>query len=148
MDAAWIQGEEIASYDLVKSLTYLGACLDESLRLLPPVAFGLNRETPFDGLMIDGHWIPGKTLVAVPAYTAHRNEDYFLNPENFEPERWLRTESKAAQVSYIPFSAGARGCIGRNITFMEQRILMATLIHHYDFDLDKPQLGNHARGGF
>lgn len=62
--------QEIAKYATVKNLPYLYACINESLRLLPPVAFGLNRMTPPEGLMIDGTWIPGNTLVGVPAYTA------------------------------------------------------------------------------
>lgn len=89
-------------------------------------------------MYIDGHWIPGNTTVAVPAYTAHRNPDIFTEPEEFRPERWLGDGAKRAQASFIAFSSGGRGCIGRNISYMEQSILVATLIRRYDFELPSP----------
>lgn len=134
IDAHAILGDnEVVTYASVKNLPYLRACLDESLRLLPPISGGLHRVTPPEGLTIDGQFIAGKTIVAVPIYTAHRNPDVFPEPEEYRPERWLGEESKAMQASFIPFSAGARGCIGRNITYIEQMILMATLVHRYEF---------------
>ncbi|POR32529.1 Uncharacterized protein TPAR_07290 [Tolypocladium paradoxum] len=139
LDAALDGSEVIATYASVKNLPYLRACLDESLRLLPPVSFGLNRKTPPEGLMIDGHWIPGNTIVAVPAYTAHRNPRFFPDPESYRPDRWLKDGSGEAQASFIPFSAGARGCIGRNITYIEQTVLLTTLLRRYDFSLPNPE---------
>lgn len=123
----------VAKYESVKGLPYLRACLDESLRLLPPISTGLHRLTPKEGMNIDGHWIAGNTVVAVPIYTAHRNPEFFPEPETYEPGRWLKEGSKEAQTTFIPFSAGARGCIGRNITYIEQTILVATLVKRYDF---------------
>lgn len=131
-------GDPVASYDQVKNLPYLRACLDESLRLLPPVSFGLNRKTGPAGIIIDGQWIPEGTTVGVPAYTAHRNPKLFPHPEIYYPERWLKEMDKDAKTSFIPFSAGARGCIGRNITYIEQTMLVASLIQRYDFALPSP----------
>ncbi|CAH0058466.1 unnamed protein product [Clonostachys solani] len=96
----------VATYESVKNLRYLRACLDESLRLLPPVSTGLHRLTPPNGLTIDGHWIPEKTIAVVPIYTAHRNSDLFPEAAAFRPERRLENSAKDAQASFIPFSAG------------------------------------------
>jgi cytochrome P450 len=38
----------------------------------------------------------------------------------------------------LQFSAGARGCIGRNITYLEQTVVLASLVHRYDFELLSP----------
>ncbi|KAH0529040.1 hypothetical protein TsFJ059_003840 [Trichoderma semiorbis] len=130
--------QDIAKYATVKNLPYLHACINESLRLLPPVAFGLNRMTPPEGLMIDGTWIPGNTLVGVPAYTAHRSP-LFSNSEQYRPERWLEDSIKETQGTFIPFSTGARGCIGRNISYIEQTVLLATLVQRYDLSLVDPE---------
>ncbi|KAL7789660.1 cytochrome P450 [Trichoderma afarasin] len=130
--------QDIAKYATVKNLPYLHACINESLRLLPPVAFGLNRMTPPEGLMIDGTWIPGNTLVGVPAYTAHRSP-IFSNSEQYQPERWLEDGIKETQGTFIPFSTGARGCIGRNISYIEQTVLLATLVQRYDLSLVDPE---------
>lgn len=138
LTAALDGSQEVAKYANVKNLPYLHACINESLRLLPPVAFGLNRMTPPEGLMIDGNWIPGGTLVGVPAYTAHRSP-LFSNSEQYQPERWLQDGLKEAQGTFIPFSTGARGCIGRNISLIEQAVLLATLAQRYEFSLVDPE---------
>ena len=40
-------------------LPYLNACIEEALRLVPPVPEGLPRVTPPEGEHIGGHWVPG-----------------------------------------------------------------------------------------
>jgi cytochrome P450 len=40
-------------------LAYLQACLEEALRLYPPVPISLPHRTDPGGAMIDGHFIPG-----------------------------------------------------------------------------------------
>ncbi|KAF4627185.1 hypothetical protein G7Y89_g10969 [Cudoniella acicularis] len=58
-------------------------------------------------------------------------------PEEYRPERWLENEEKAKEMRtyFIPFSTGARGCIGRNISYLEQYVLVASLMHRYEFSL-------------
>ncbi|KIA75574.1 benzoate 4-monooxygenase cytochrome P450 [Aspergillus ustus] len=134
-----IAGDQIAPYSKVKSLPYLKACIDESLRLSPPLPRGLERVTPPEGATIMGEAIAGNVGVSIPAYVAHRDPDLFPEPEAFLPERWLDNEnSSKMRDAFIPFSSGGRACIGRNITMIEQQILIATLVHRYDFSLPSP----------
>jgi cytochrome P450 len=138
VDEAFPEDDIVAKYDRIKYLPYLKACLDESLRLHPPSATTTPRMTPQDGLEIMGEWIPGNTTVLCPTYTLHRHPSAFQDPENFNPERWLDVHARSLQEYFLPFSAGARGCIGRNITYMEQMMLIATLVHRYNFALPSP----------
>ncbi|RAK95353.1 cytochrome P450 [Aspergillus ibericus CBS 121593] len=135
-----LSGDTIASYAKVKHLPYLKACLEESLRLLPPVSRGLERRTPPEGMQILGQMIPGDVAVSVPTYIVHRDPSLFPDPNVYRPERWLENGEQAKQMreAFIPFSSGARGCIGRNITMMEQQIFIATLVHRYNFALPSP----------
>lgn len=128
----------VPTYTSVRNIAYLRACLDEALRLSPPVSFGLQRKTLAGGASINGQWIPGGTLVSVPAYTAHRDSTVFPDAERYLPERWLDDCAKAVQKYFIPFSMGSRGCIGRNISYLEQHVLLATLVRRYDFALPHP----------
>lgn len=130
-------GESIAPFAKVKNLPYLRACLDESLRLTPPLPRGLERKTPPQGMEILGERIEGGVTVSVPTYYAHRDPTLFPEPESYSPERWLHESecSRDMRAAFIPFSSGGRACIGRNITMMEQQILVATLVHRYDFAL-------------
>ena len=137
IDAALEPHEVVAPYDKVKHLTYLRACLDESLRLQPPTPHGLPRKTPPEGLWIMDQYVPGNTTVSISALVAHRDESVFPDPESFIPERWLGEKGKQIQSSFITFSAGSRGCIGRNISYLEQTVLIASLVHRYDFALQQ-----------
>lgn len=127
--------EAVAPYDKVKHLPWLRACLDESMRLTPPNTMSASRLTPSEGMEIMGHWIPGHTTVHSPPYAMHRNHQVFPDPEAFKPERWLAENAKDLQPHFITFSGGSRGCIGRNITYLEQTLALASLVHRYDFEL-------------
>ncbi|CAH0051637.1 unnamed protein product [Clonostachys solani] len=126
----------ISPYDKVKDLPFLRACIDESLRLMPPTSAGLPRRTPKEGARILNKWIPGDTSVSMTIYAAHRDEDIFPDPEAFKPERWLDPANRRKmESSFIPFSAGSRSCLGRNITYLEQVIVLASIVHRYNFAL-------------
>lgn len=139
VDAVLDADEIIAPYDKVKHLPYLRACLDESLRITPPTTFGLPRRTPAEGANILGDFIPGGTTVAISAYVAHRDPKIFPDPESYIPDRWLGEKGKDLQPYFISFSAGARGCIGRNISYLEQTVLLASVVHRYELALPYPE---------
>ncbi|MCJ1301357.1 hypothetical protein MMC08_004156 [Hypocenomyce scalaris] len=135
VDSVLSASETIAPYDKVKHLPYLRACLDEALRIYPPSTFGLPRRTPPSGATILDTFIPGNTSVSMSAYVAHRDEGVFPEPEVYRPERWLADGAKELQAYFITFSTGARGCIGRNISYLEQTVLLASVVHRYAFAL-------------
>jgi cytochrome P450 len=134
LDSVLDGDEVVAPYDKVKDLPFLRACLDEGLRLIPPTSAGLPRRTPPEGARILDQWIPGDTSVSMTIYATHRDPSVFPNPEEFQPNRWLDPESRKRMEPYfIPFTTGARGCIGRNISYLEQAVVVASLIHRYEF---------------
>lgn len=126
------EADGVPTHDEIKLLPYLRACLDESLRMYPPTALGLPRDTPSEGATIMGEWIPGNTTVSIAAYTAHRDPSVWKDADVYQPERWLEESGKELQRYFIPFSAGARGCIGRNISYLEQYLCLASILHRYD----------------
>lgn len=138
VDAVLDPSDVVAPYDKVRHLPYLRACLDESLRLYPPTSFGLPRRTPPEGIPILGEYVAGNTSVSISSYVAHRDERVFPEPEVYRPERWLGEDSKDLQGAFLPFSTGARGCIGRNISYLEQTVLLSSVVHRYDFALPNP----------
>lgn len=99
--------------EALKKLTYMNACIEEGLRIHPPVPTGLLRTVPKGGDTIDGMWVPGGTSVAVSAWAAAHNPANFRDCDSFIPERYIDKSydtdyKKGAQ----PFSLGPRGCIG------------------------------------
>ncbi|KAI9661862.1 MAG: hypothetical protein M1821_009101 [Bathelium mastoideum] len=152
LDAVLSPDEVVAPYDKIKHLPYLRACLDESLRLWSPTPQGLSRKTPPEGIWVDEDHIPGNTTVSVSAMVMHRNETVYPDAEQFIPERFLGEAGKALQPYFLAFSAGARGCIGRNISYLEQAVMVASLMHRYEFamppgfELEREETMNHLLG--
>lgn len=121
-------------------LPYLRACIDESLRLTPPTPGHLPREVLTHGLEVDGVWVAPGTTVGVSAYSIHRNETYFSEPYDFRPERWLNDDGSyhGASTAFNAFSAGATGCIGKQLAYMELSIAVAMLIRRFNIQVDHP----------
>jgi cytochrome P450 len=124
--------------DILGALPYMNACIEEGLRIFPPVPIGLLRRVPKGGSLIDGHTVPGGTSVCVSSWGASHSASNFYNPDSFIPERFLPGASpefandvrKAAQ----PFSTGPRGCIGRNLTYVELRLILGALLWNFDLE--------------
>ena len=148
----------------VNHLLYLRACIDESMRLAPPVPALLPRETLTGGIDIDSHHFPAGTVVGVPTYALHHKEEYFPLAFTFKPERWLHEDPdadadpamnghmeekrdmigddkvaieslKLAQSAFCPFSIGPRGCIGKGVAYAEVGVAVARLLWLYDLRL-------------
>ncbi|KAF4964570.1 hypothetical protein FSARC_7529 [Fusarium sarcochroum] len=127
----------IVPYDSVKDIPYLRACIDEALRLRPPIAYALQRlvVSP-EGATIAGHHVKQGTTVAVSPWTIHRNESLYKNPDGFDPERWFDPDQLAnLRKYYIVFSQGPRQCLGRHIAIVELQILISTLTRRYNMTL-------------
>jgi cytochrome P450 len=146
--------EEIRGGDKLQTLTYLRACVDESLRLAPPVPSHLPREVAAGGMTIDGHHFPEGTVVGVSPFAIHHSPDYYPDPFTFHPERWIVNEAvgvSAEQVAlaksaFCPFSLGPRGCIGKQVAYLEIMIAMATLLYTFDARLPRGPDGRHGEG--
>ncbi|KAI9591962.1 cytochrome P450 [Syncephalis fuscata] len=125
---------EIA-YDAIKSLPYLEAVLQESMRMRSIVSHGLYREIPEEGLTLGGYFLPPGTVVTSCIILINFDENVFPDPHVFRPERWLTTpEHLATMKKYsIPFSIGPRACIARNLAWMELRLTIVELMRHFTF---------------
>jgi tryprostatin B 6-hydroxylase len=58
----------------LQSASLLNACINETLRLHPPVPSGLYRKTPPEGVYIGDEWIPGNTTIQIHLYSMARGK--------------------------------------------------------------------------
>ncbi|CAF9926361.1 hypothetical protein IMSHALPRED_006941 [Imshaugia aleurites] len=123
----------------VSNLPYLNAVIEEGLRLCPPVALGMPRVVPAGGAEVSGQWLPGGTFVACPGYASNRSLLNFPDsPSTFDPSRWLPPSnlSKVGSSAFNPFSLGPRNCLGRNLAYLEMRLILAHLLWHFEFEAE------------
>jgi cytochrome P450 len=102
----------------------------EMLRLMPPVwMIGRRAVSACD---IGGYDIPVGALVEVSPYLLHRDARYFADPLRFDPSRWLpERDWTPVKFSYIPFGAGARGCIGEPFAWLEATTVIACIARRW-----------------
>lgn len=65
----------------LRDLLYLNQVIDETLRLHSSVPTGLPRVVPQEGANLLGYQLPGGVTVATQAYSLHRKEDIFPEPD-------------------------------------------------------------------
>jgi cytochrome P450 len=125
---------DVPPYEAVANLPYLRACIEESLRIRPASSMGLPRIVPAGGRTIAGKFLDEGVTVSVPTYTLLRDAGAFDHPTEFIPDRWIDGDREQMSKAHLPFSIGPRACIGRNIAYFEQIIIIATLVHAFDFE--------------
>ncbi|CAG8570740.1 16323_t:CDS:2 [Racocetra persica] len=129
----------IPSHDSLKNLKYLNAVIHETLRLFPASIGGILRQTTKD-TVIDGYLIPKNTTVSASIWSIHKSKEIWGPDANdFVPERWLKPENSQVKGAFYAFSAGSRNCIGVNFAWMEIRLLLASLLLNFSFEMVQNQ---------
>ncbi|KAI0162906.1 pisatin demethylase [Pestalotiopsis sp. NC0098] len=119
-----------------QKLPYMQATIKEALRLHAAVGQILSRLVPEDGAQLAGRQFPAGTVVGINAYTIHSNEHVWgKDVHEFRPERWLvsKTELAILDQHFLAFGAGARTCLGKNISMLEMSKLLPQLVRRFDF---------------
>ncbi|PVH95469.1 cytochrome P450 [Periconia macrospinosa] len=146
--------EDILPGKTLTSLSYLHACIEETLRMLPSNNTGLPRISP--GALVDGKFIPKGTHVQSCIWALARHPDYFHQPLLFRPQRWLPPSHPLYDHAFAndnlkslyPFSLGPRICIGREIAWTQAKLFLSKVLWTFDvfkvegqdFNLDRDLL--------
>ena len=100
---------------------------DETLRLYPP-AWVITRRS-LESIELDGFEIPADALIIVSPWVVHRNEQAWTNPEHFSPDRFT---DGVPMLGYIPFGAGPRLCIGRDMARLQGAQILSHISQNWE----------------
>ncbi|KAH8904718.1 cytochrome P450 [Coniochaeta sp. PMI_546] len=141
------KSEDDINFNTVSNLPYMLACLDEALRMYPPVPIGLPRVVPKGGTKICGYYVPGNTIVAVHHWALYHNDSIFTEPFSYRPERFLNDPRFAndKREALQPFHVGSRNCLGRNLAYIEMRLILARVIWNFDMKIADDSLDWYSR---
>ena len=89
-------------------------------------------------------------------HATNHNPKGFTDPDVFHPERWLpsthprydarfQNDNRAA---VKPFSHGTRDCVGKKLAYAEMRVIIAKILHEFEFEFTYPQENWHRQMAF
>ena len=120
------------------------------MRLFPTNGLPLARVPSLEGLEINGYYLPPGVQLTVYSWALHRNKKLFGEDAlEYKPERWPdEKRSQDLRRCFFSFGYGSRGCLGRNVAWMEMLKAISTFFRSYDVHLEDPHADWVVEGGF
>ncbi|EGC35569.1 hypothetical protein DICPUDRAFT_97847 [Dictyostelium purpureum] len=109
-------------------LPYTVAFIKESLRYRSPTAFSLPRVAKNDIIINDQYFIPKDAIISVNQHALSMNKEYYDNPEEFDPTRFLKDPHNPA---FLPFTLGPRNCVGKNFSLDELFLFVSNIFLNF-----------------
>lgn len=125
-----VVGDRRPTGDDVAKLVYTKQVVQETMRLYPP-AWLVPRYTA-GGTEVGGRRIAPGTSMLISPFLTHRDPLHWERPDVFDPERFAPgAEARRHRLSYIPFGAGGRMCIGSHFAMMEGMLATVMLVQRF-----------------
>uniref|UniRef100_A0A8C5QZ27 Cytochrome P450 n=1 Tax=Leptobrachium leishanense TaxID=445787 RepID=A0A8C5QZ27_9ANUR len=125
-------GRDTVEWDDLGKFPHLTMCIKESMRLYPPVP-GVARELTTPITFCDGRTLQKGSHVLLSLYNINRCSSLWEEPEVFNPQRFSPENSSTRHShAFLPFSAGARNCIGQNFAMNEMKAALALTLKRFE----------------
>ncbi len=122
--------EKILSIQNLGKCKYLGACINESLRIYPSIPI-ISKQTSED-IVLDGYSIQAHTPFIISDTSFSEANDLWENKEKFQPERFLNRGTIKYLNQVIPFGYGLRMWPAKNVATMISKLLVSTLFKNFN----------------
>ncbi|KAI0080654.1 cytochrome P450 [Panus rudis PR-1116 ss-1] len=143
----------------MQKLRKVDSFLRESQRMNGISGISVMRKTVAPITLSTGHHLPAGTMVVAPAVSTHLDDEYYSDPDIFNPWRFsemreghdgesTKHQFVSTSVDYIPFGHGRHACPGRFFAANELKAMFAHTVLNYDLKLEdegvRPQNQWHA----
>jgi cytochrome P450 len=125
----------------IEELKYCDAIVKEVFRTFP-VVFTLGRVNVKSD-KVGGYVWPEGTSFQMLTSAIMKHDDYWTNPEKFDPDRFYNVEEsdkyllekQHAKDAFRMWGGGIRICPGRKLAMIELKCLLALIYRKYDLEL-------------
>ncbi|CAN4109320.1 unnamed protein product [Withania somnifera] len=138
------EGEYLKFFNIEESrkLVYLHGAFCEALRLFPPVSIEHKAPVELD-VLPSGHRVSPNMKILISIYTMGRMETLWgKDCLEFKPERWITERGVVKHepsYKFPAFHAGPRTCLGKEMAFIQMKMVAATIIYNYHIQLVEAQ---------
>jgi sterol 22-desaturase len=116
---------------MYEHMPYTKAVVKELLRYRPPVIFVPYQATkPF--AITPSYTIPKGAMVVPSCYPALHDPQVYVDPETFNPDRWISGDAESQSKNWLVFGAGPHDCLARSYV----PLTMAHMIGKASLEID------------
>ncbi|KAL1561020.1 unspecific monooxygenase [Salvia divinorum] len=131
----WVMSELLQNPRVMEKLQF-EAVIKESMRCHPPFPL-LGPRIAREDVRVKGYDVAAGTMVMINGWAIGRDPASWDESDKFIPERFLNSsiDLRGLDFELIPFGAGRRGCPGITFSIVAIEIVIANLVHKFDWKL-------------
>ncbi len=141
-EADEVLGEDkwFIDHSLQHKFPYIEGVTNETMRI-KPVAPMLIFE-PTQDVEIEGYAFKSGAHILVQTRAGAMNDEFFTAAQEMNPRRWMKASKCPVHNmdAFAPFGGGPRYCPGRNLAYLEIKMVFAMLFKNFNLEMvTKPQ---------
>ena len=121
-------------YDKYENCAPLAAFMKEALRVIGPTGFGFQRLV-LKNFKLGGKYTIGRgDVVLIPIGPLMLKPEFFKDGNKFDLKKYeeKRRISELSKSVLIPFSAGKRSCLGRNLASITFKLILSNFLDQFE----------------
>ncbi|MBS0643404.1 MAG: cytochrome P450 [Proteobacteria bacterium] len=128
-EAAPLDLSPAAAHGAMGQLVRTKAVVNETLRLFP-AAFTLARQVIARDNAA-GIPLPKNALLLIAPWVLQRHRKLWVDPDAFDPDRFMPDAPPPPRFAFMPFGAGPRVCVGAQFAMEEAVLVLAALLRRF-----------------
>ncbi|XP_010537177.1 PREDICTED: cytokinin hydroxylase-like [Tarenaya hassleriana] len=132
-----VVGDSDVDYHKLAGLKKMKWVMNEVLRLYPP-APNAQRQARRDIEVGKGLVVPNGTNIWIDLVSMHHDPELWGDDVyEFRPERFAEDSNGGCnhKMGFLPFGFGGRMCIGRNLTFLEYKVVLTLVLSRFEISV-------------
>ena len=94
----------------------------------------VTRRVASRDIILDGVSVKKSQTYELSSYIQHHSDQYWEDPETFDPDRWLPSRRQTAPSAYVPFGFAPRSCVGASVGHAQLLLYCALMTRDFRFD--------------
>ncbi|KAF5272510.1 hypothetical protein FQA39_LY18788 [Lamprigera yunnana] len=119
------------------NLPYTEAVLMEVMRIANVPPLGIAHRAICEATLF-GYKVPKGSIVLTSLYSIHMDKNFWKDPDQFRPERFLTEERQLIipDWNFLPFGRGKRRCLGESLAKTNYFHFFTAMLHNFVLERD------------